>query len=386
MAKKNKKKVCFVITSHTHYARSSLLLQELQQHPDIELSIIVGGAADLPHYGNVPALLKKHNLPVTERIAIVVEGGTPIAMAKTTGLALIEFASVFERLKPDVVVVRGDRYEVLAAAVAAAYLNIPLAHIEGGDVTGTIDESVRHAITKFAQLHFVTNEQAHQRLRRMGEPAKSIMNIGAPEVELVAHLTDKDALPDVNTLGVGENIDLSKEFLIVMNHPVTTEYGKNKARTQALLEAVHELAVPTIWFWPNADAGTDEVAEAIRAFREKHNPAHMRFLKYLPPLEFVALLNTAACLVGNSSAGLKEASYLGVPVVNIGTRQAGRLRGKNVIDLTSYDTKAIKKAIRAQLKSKRYPRSSIYFKKGSSKNIAAALARVSPDVQKRFED
>jgi UDP-hydrolysing UDP-N-acetyl-D-glucosamine 2-epimerase len=378
-----RRKVCFVVTAQNQYARSVLLLKELKMNPKIDLSIVVGGSAILPNYGNVLDLMTADGFAPAATVAMVLEGGTPLAMAKTTGLGLIEFTSVFDRLKPDIVVVRGDRYEVLAAAIAAAYLNIPIAHIEGGDVTGTIDESVRHAITKLAHLHFPTNEASRERLMRMGEDKKSIFNVGAAEVEFVAS-ADRSRLPDVNLIGVGDTIDPTKPFLVVLNHPVTTEYGENRANTEALLQAVHALRIQTLWFWPNADAGTDEISEAIRRFREHAHETKIRFLKYVAPQDFVTLLAHAACIVGNSSAGIKEASYFGIPTVNIGTRQSGRMRGKNARDVSTYNSVTIRDAIAGQLKVKRYPRSNVYFKKGTSKRIADILVKVKPKLQKHF--
>ena len=387
--KKNpKKKICFVITAQNQYARSLLILKDLAKRPGVELQIVVGGSALLLNYGNVPKLLAEEGLPVTETMQMVIEGGTPLAMGKTAGLAVMEFASAFNRLTPDIVVIRGDRYEMLSAAMAAAYLNIPIAHLEGGDVTGTIDESVRHAITKLAHLHFVTNDDARARIIRMGEPEETVVTTGAPEVEFAASVSKAPAtLEKLNAAGVGAHINLDEPFLIVMNHPVTTEYGKNKNNTQALLRAVNDLALQTIWFWPNIDAGTDEVSEAIRAFRELEDPRpKMRFLKYLPPEHFIALLKKAACLAGNSSAGIKEASYLGVPVVNIGSRQEGRLRAKNVLDVPHYDQAAIRDAIRTQVAKGSYPKSDIYYKKGASARVADLLVTSNPSVQKRFVD
>lgn len=382
----HKRKICFVITSQIHFARSVLLLRELKARSGVDLSIVVGGSANLSNYGNVPALLKKEGLPCSALLTMVVEGGTPSAMSKTVGLAILEFGSVFDGLAPDVVVVRGDRHEVLGAVIAAAYQNIPIAHIEGGDVTGTIDESVRHAISKFSQLHFVTNNDARERVIRMGESSKSVYNVGAPEVEYAAEVASNTVRIDINSTGVGADIDLSKPYIIVMNHPVTTEYGSNLEHTRELLETVSSLGIQTIWFWPNADAGTNEVSEAIRIFREHTDVSNMRFLKYVAPEVFAPLLQNCACLVGNSSAGIKEASYMGVPVVNVGTRQDGRLRAKNVIDVPVYESSKIKNAVQKQIKAKKYPRSLLYFKKGSSKKIADILCGTLPPVQKRFVD
>lgn len=380
---KKKKKICFVITSEIHYARNKLILEALRMHKGVELQIVVGASAILPAYGNVPELLLHDGFPCSAKIMMTVEGSNPLAMAKTAGLGLGEFATVFDNLAPDCVVVRGDRYEVLAVAMAAAYLNIPLAHIEGGDIAGNLDEGIRHAITKIAHLHFPTNEFSRKRIIRMGENPRFVFNVGSPEVELVARGKFKAQSQLVNYWGVGDVIDLKKPYLLVMNHPVMTEYGKNKKNTEELLIAIYEMNIPTIWFWPNVDAGADEVSKAIRSFRESTNSKNMRFIKYLPPEDFYWLLVHAECLVGNSSSGIKECSYLGVPVVDIGTRQKGRAHGENVAHAPCRKND-IKTAIQKQVNHGRYKRSRIYFKRGTSKRITEILVRCRPPVQKSF--
>jgi UDP-hydrolysing UDP-N-acetyl-D-glucosamine 2-epimerase len=378
-----KRKICFIITSHIHYGRSKLILEELKKNKNVELQIIVGASAILPNYGDILSLLKKDGFEYNAKIVMTLEGGSTVAMAKTAGIGIAEFATAFDNLEPDLIVVRGDRYEILSAVIAGAYLNIPIAHIEGGDVTGTIDESVRHAITKLAHIHFATNEKSRERILRMGENPNYVFCVGCPELEFVVKNNYKVSEELVNYLGVGDIIDLHKSYLVVMQHSVTTEVGQNRSNIEETLKAVYELMVPTVWFWPNVDAGTDEISKAIRVFREEKKPHHMRFIKYLPPEQFVGLLKKAACLVGNSSAGIKEASVLGLPVVNIGTRQNGRLRAENVVDV-GYNKNKIKKAIKKQLKHGEYPVSYIYYKKGTSKKIVEILSKVNLYTQKRF--
>ena len=316
---------------------------------------------------------------------MTLEGGNTVAMAKTTGVGIMEFTTAFDNLQPDVVVLRADRYEVIAAAIAAAYLNISVAHIEGGDVTGTIDESVRHAITKLSHIHFPTNVAARQRIIRMGEHPKYVFNVGSADVEFVARNRFRVSEKLINYLGVGDVIDIHKPFLVVMQHPVTSEVGQNRKHINETLHAIHELGIPTIWFWPNVDAGTDEISKGIRSFREEENPHHMRFLKYLPPEQFIGLLKRSTCLVGNSSSGIKECSYLGVPAVNIGTRQHGRLKARNVVDV-GYVKAAIKRAIKKQVAHGPYRRSTLYYRKNTSETIARILTRVALYSQKKFID
>jgi len=380
-----RRKICFVITSGIHYGRSKLILEKLRARSDVELQIVVAASAILPQYSDVLSVLEADGYRPNAKITMVLEGGNSIAMAKTTGVGVTEFATAFDNLRPDVIVVRGDRYEVLAPAIAGAYLNIPIAHIEGGDVSGTIDESVRHAITKLSHIHFTTHEAAKERVLAMGESPEYVFNVGAPELERIAMKDFKVHSSLVNYFGVGDEIDIRKPFLMVMQHPVTSEVGNNLANINETLEAIHELGIPTIWFWPNADAGTDEISKAIRIFRENRDPKHIRFIKYLPPEAFLGLLNKASVLVGNSSAGIKECSFLGIPVVNIGTRQNGRARAKNVID-APYNRRKIKEAIQKQMRHGRYPKSSIFFKKDASSSVSKILATIKLYTQKAFHE
>jgi UDP-hydrolysing UDP-N-acetyl-D-glucosamine 2-epimerase len=378
-----KRKICFVITSHIHYSRSKLILSEIKSRNNLDLQIVVGASALLPNYGDVLAELERDGFPCHAKIVMTLEGGNPVAMAKTTGIGIAEFATAFDNLRPDLVLVRGDRYEVLSAAIAAAYLNIPVAHIEGGDITGTIDETVRHTITKIAHIHFPTNEDSKKRIIRMGENPEYVFNVGCPGLEFIAKIKPVISNDLVNHLGVGDVIDLEKKYLIVMQHPVTTEVGANAKNMRETLDAVADLDMPTICFWPNADAGTDEVSKEIRKFRENKQSHKVRFLKYLPADQFIGLMKKGSCLIGNSSAGIKEASFLGVPVVNIGTRQQGRMKSSNVVDV-DYKRGEIIAAVRKQLEHGPYESDSMYYREGTSKSITDILSDIKLYVQKKF--
>ncbi|MEK7108729.1 MAG: UDP-N-acetylglucosamine 2-epimerase [Patescibacteria group bacterium] len=379
-----KRKVCFIITNRIHYARQETLLRQLRSDPDLELQLIVGGAALLEKYSEVPATLARHGYVVHERMLNLIEGGNHVAMAKTAGLAVLELANTFEKLDPDIVLIRGDRFEQLAAAMTAAYLNKTVAHIEGGDVTGTIDESVRHAITKLSHIHFVTNNDSYRRVLQMGEHPAYVFNVGSPDIEFAAQVRRGPNAEFINSVGVGGRIDLAKPYLMVIQHPVTSE-PDNLDNVLKTLQAVGELGVPALWFWPNPDAGTDEISKGIRRFREHTPMPHVRFIIDFHPRDFVALLKHAACLVGNSSAGIKEASFFGVPVVNIGTRQQGRSRSGNVMDV-GHDAEAITYAIQTQMAHGPYPQSLLYYKPETSKRIRKILKTVPLYTQKRFHD
>ena len=382
-----KRKICFPITSRVHYARQKRFLNLLNKHPKVELQLVVGGSILLEKYGEkfLPAI-KLAGFNINETLFNVIEGGQNIAMAKTAGLTALEFSNSLHKLNPDIVIIRGDRFEQLAMAMVAAYLNKTIAHIEGGDVSGTIDESVRHAITKLAHLHFVTNEDSRRRVIQMGENPRRVFNVGSLDVEFTSLVDKKLDGSVVNLTGTGDPVDVTKPFIVVMQHPVTTEKN-NRRNIEATIKAVKEIKIPTVWFWPNEDAGTNEIAKALRVFREKNKDSNfpIRFVTDILPEDFIGLLRRTSCLVGNSSAGIKESSYLGTPVVNIGTRQNNRLKGLNVIDV-GCDTREITKAVKEQLKHGKYPQSIIYYKPDTGKKIADVLIRAKLYGQKKFYD
>jgi len=390
--KKNKRKICFIITNFIHYSRNFLILDALRKKNNIELHIILGGMVISPRYisshFNVRDILVREGYKNIHEVYIDLEGDNHVVKTKTIGLGVLEFASLFNSLKPDLVVVRGDRFEMLAAAVAAANMNITLAHIEGGDITGTIDESIRHAITKLAHYHFTTNRYSRKRVIRMGEDENMVFDFGSPDIEIVKKLSGRMVPPkslNLAKVGSGMSFDLTSDFLMVMYHPVTSETEKLSKHTKNLLEAVHDIGMQILWFWPNFDAGAEKISHEMRSFREKTKNLKIRFLRYLPPAEFIFLLNKTKCLVGNSSSGVKECSYLGIPVVNVGTRQRGRLKAKNVLNCG--DTKLeILNAIKRQLKKDRYGTSHIYFSHNTSKKIANVLSSCNLTIQKYFKD
>lgn len=382
--KTKKRTICFPIMNRVHYARQIHLLKLLQNNPDIDLQLVVGGTALLEKYERFFPTITEAGFQVHDALYNVIEGGNHITMAKTAGLTALEFANSLHKLNPDIVLIRGDRFEQLAIAMVAAYLNKTIAHIEGGDKTGTIDESVRHAITKLSHVHFVTNEDAKKRVIRMGENPAMVFNVGSPDVEFVALNKKKFDGTAVNSSGTGHAVDFAKPFIMVMHHPVTTEMD-NRKHMETLLDVVDDLNMQAVWFWPNSDAGTHEMSKAIRVYREtgKLKNNNIRFVTDILPEDFIALLRKSSCLIGNSSAGIKESSYIGVPVVNIGTRQLGRLRGPHVRDV-GYGRKEITDAISGQIAHGAYASSEIYFKSNTSKKIVEVLSKVPLQTQKKF--
>ena len=380
------RKVCVVLTARTSYAKIRPVLYAINSHPDLEMQLICAGSALLTRYGEMEDLITKDGFKIDERIYMIVEGENLLTSAKTTGLGLIEFASAYDRLKPDIVFIMADRYEQMAAAIPAAYMNIPIAHAQGGEVTGNIDEKVRHAITKLADIHFPATECARDFILRMGEQPEKVILSGCPSTDLCQKIIDS---PEIDFKiyarygGVGAHPVLDEDFLIVMQHPVTTEYGDALEQSMVTLKTVHELGIPTLWFWPNIDAGSDATSKAIRSYRENYSPENIHFFRNMAVEDFLRLLNKASVIIGNSSCAIREASYLGVPAVNIGSRQSDREHAENVIH-SDYDQKQIKAAIERHLSQPRPQSSKLYGHGNAGEVIAQTLSECALSFHKKL--
>lgn len=380
------RKICVFIGSRANYSSIKSVMRAVKNHPKLELQVVLGASALLDRFGNIEELVKKDGFEIDYKFYNIVEGENPVTMAKSTGLGLVEASMAFSNLNPDFVVIVGDRFEMMSVTIAAAYMNIRVVHTMGGEVTGTIDESIRHAITKFAHVHFPANEDARQRIIKMGENPKFVFNVGCPRTDLVAEELKKDSHSELKNLfrdysGVGNEFDLKGHFLLVSQHPVTTEFGSNRYQIEETLKALNELKIQTIMLWPNADAGSDYISKGIRTFREKYNPEWLHVFKNLPTNIYIHLMNTTACLVGNSSSGVREGAFIGTPVVNIGTRQNKRLRTSNVIQ-TDYNAKEIKEAILKQIEHGKYKSNTLYGDGTAGEKIAEILSWIETPIQK----
>ena len=381
------RKVCVVVGSRANYGSIKSVMRAVVDHNDLELQLVVCASAILDRYGAVVDLIEADGFEPSVRVHMLVEGETPLTMAKSTGLGLLELAGIFDSLQPDVVITVGDRFETIATAVAAAYMNLPLAHTMGGETSGTIDESVRHAVTKLAHIHFPANKLAGENIIRMGEDPSAVHVVGCPRIDLVADISrDNGHLPidEIVWNGVGPPLDLSEPYLVVSEHPVTTEFGEGQKQINETLEAISSMNMPTVMLWPNADAGAEDIARGIRIFREQ-NPRndHLHVFKNLPVETYIRLMYNSACIVGNSSSAIREGPFLGVPAVNIGTRQASRGRGQNVIDV-GHDRESIADAILKQVKHGPYPSDPVYGDGHAGQRIAEILSTSEFQIQKRL--
>jgi UDP-hydrolysing UDP-N-acetyl-D-glucosamine 2-epimerase len=377
-----KRRVCIVVLTRANYARVKCLLRAVRDHSDLELQLVVGGSALLYRYGRVFDVIARDGFTADATVYCVLDGDTPTTMAKSTGLLVIELATVFEHLQPDIVLTVADHYATMATAIAATYMNIPLAHTQGGEVTGSIDESVRHAVTKLAHLHFPSTARAREWILYLGESPDSVHLVGCPSLDLLTEL-DPTLPPDVWEAfgGTGPHIDLTSAYIVVLQHPVTTEYGQGLPQIQETLGAVHQLGIPAVWLWPNVDAGADDVSKGLRQFRERAPSAAIRFVRNLPVEDYLRLIWNCQCLVGNSSSGIREAGFLGLPSVNIGTRQQNRERAANVVDVC-HEGGQIAQAITQQVTHGAYEPSCLYGDGRSSPRIAHVLATQDLVLQK----
>jgi UDP-hydrolysing UDP-N-acetyl-D-glucosamine 2-epimerase len=379
-----RKKICVIVASRANLARITTVLEAVRDHPALELQVIAAASALLERFGSAVNVLEAAGFTPDAKIRFIIEGQTPTTMAKSTGLGLLELPTAFERLEPDIVVTVADRFETIATAIAGAYMNIPVAHTQGGEVSGSIDESVRHAITKLAHIHFPATELSARRVIAMGEDPQYVFNLGCPSIDLAARIAPgarRNAL--ISHCGSGSPIDPEQPFLLVMQHGVTTEYGQGLEQMAVTLRAVSSMGMQALVFWPNVDAGSAEVATGIRQFREQGLADRCQFFRNIPAEDFFRLMTHCACMIGNSSAALREGAYLGTPAVSIGTRQHQRECGPNVV-FTSHDPLDITDAVRAQIAHGRYESSDLFGSGSAGRDIADVLATVSPPVQKRL--
>lgn len=399
-------------------------MREIQKDPDFELQVVVGTPLffdnffwhlrhgepislfkSLPWYlkarwktifGSHKAvarleyftkLLSQEGFPISARIPMFLEGGNPRVMTKILGFALLGISGIFERLKPDMVMLNGDRFEILPIAFATVCANIPLIHIEGGDVSGTLDESIRHAITKLAHLHFAATEKSASRICQMGEDPRRVFTVGSPIIDTISRLelSLDNSVYGRNGLGGGERIDFTKPFLLVLQHPVTTRYEENRKDTEELIAAVDSIDIQKLFLAPNIDAGSDGVSAVLRKYREK-KPKGAAFFKSFIPHDFYRILKNASVAVGNSSSFIRESAYLGTPAVIVGDRQQNRERGRNVIEVLPKRDKIVS-AAQEQIRHGLYAKDTIFGDGHAAAKIVETLKNIDPEsieLQKTF--
>jgi len=369
-----RKRVCVVVTARPSWAKLQTICEAIQAHPDLELQIVACASALLERYGRVVDVIKSQGFEIAAEVWSTYEGANLVTSAKETGALLHSLADVLHRLRPDVVLLCADRHEVLAVAQAASYLHLSTAHVQGGERTGSIDDRVRDAVTALSDIHFPCTELAA--LRVWGLTGSSRIHwVGCSSLDLARRAQQDPPVTVEEVGGAGASLDLSQPFAVILQHPVTSEAEYAHAQIWHTLIGSERL-LPRVVLWPGQDAGADGLSKAIREYQDRYGTLHT--VRNLPPARFLKLLTQAAVLVGNSSAGIREASFLGVPVVDIGTRQWGRERASNVRH-ASYDSAAIATAMRAQIAHGRYPSSTLYGTGNTGQQIAEVLAHGTDD-------
>ena len=372
-----KKNICVVVNSRANYGRVKSLLKEIKKNKKLNLQLVVGASAILYRYGSVDKIIKKDGFKILAEIHSIVEGENLISMTKSLGLTVIELSNIFKKIKPDVVIVVADRYENLAIGIVASYMNIFLAHIQGGETSGSIDEKVRHAITKLSDIHFPSTNRAREFIIRMGEHKNTVHNVGCPSLDILKNLNLNLEKNFFNKFGTGNFIDLKNDYIIVLQHPVTTEYKSSKFQITQTIKAVKNFYMKTrtkiLWLWPNIDAGSDIFSKELRLFKESKDMDYVQFVRNFTPEDYLRVLKNSKMIVGNSSSGIRESSYLGVPAVNIGNRQSNREISGNV-ENASYSHLAIFKAMMKQY-GKKVKKSNLYGKGDAAKQICKILTK-----------
>lgn len=376
-------KVASIVTTRSQYARVKSVYRVLEDDSEIVFRLIVSGGGLVHRFGELTETIKAAGISIEKEIHTLLEGDEPVTQAKTTGMGLIEFSTALQDIGPDLLLTSGDRYETIAATLAASYLNIPVIHLEGGEITGSIDDKVRHATTKMADYHLVSTQRAKRIVRELGESSERIFRTGCPSTDICRQVEQEsrdryDPQPEYG--GVGDTVDVDEDYIVIQYHPLPTEYESNYEKTRELIEAFEQVDIQAFWFWPNMDAGTDQVSKAIREYREHKDPDGVHFFINLDPHDYLTLVNNASCMVGNSSVGIRECSYFGVPTVNIGNRQQSRERGANVLDVAC-DCEEIVNGIESQLDHSRYPQLEIYGNGRAAKKIRDVLLNIEPELK-----
>lgn len=357
-------RVCVVLTARPSWAKLSPVCKALSAI-DIDLQIVCCASALLERFGNVSAVVERE-YPIAERVFSVYEGSTLETSAIEVGALQSALAHTYARLRPDLVVVCADRREILAAAAAARMQEIKILHLQGGECSGSVDDDIRDAVTQLADYHCVATKCAAMRVYGLTGRHDRITVTGCPSID-IAHQAQSEPSVTVEELGGAGRPTrlLDRRFLVWLQHPVTSEVADASFQMYETFRGIHELT--TVALWPGEDAGADAMSKVLRGLQDE-----VHTVRNLPPSRFLKLLTQASCLVGNSSAGIREASYLGVPVVNIGSRQHGRERAKNVIDVP-HDAAAIHEAVACQIGHGLYPSSSLYGRGDAGQRIAEVI-------------
>lgn len=365
------KRIAVITGTRAEYGIFKPVLQAIETNPRLKLSLIVVGMHLAAEFGYTVKEIDNDHFKIDSKIDVLHLKDTGVAMARSIGECIAKMADSLDRIKPDILLVLGDRSEMLAGAVAATYLGVSIAHIHGGDISGNVDEPVRHAITKLAHIHFPATKESAARIIKMGEEPWRVRVVGAPGLDSAL----SKELPEPKQMAEKYGLDTSKPIILVVQHSLVTEAEDAANQIRETLNAIVELGYQTIMIYPNADAGGRRMIEEIK---EYEGYPFIKTFNSIPHEEYLSLMKLASLMVGNSSSGIIEAPSFGLPVVNVGTRQVGRQRSENIIDV-GYNKEQIKKAINKALfdekfKQKARNSQSIYGDGKAGKRIADILS------------
>ncbi|MEK9652325.1 MAG: UDP-N-acetylglucosamine 2-epimerase [Betaproteobacteria bacterium] len=377
-----KKRILIILVDRANYGRMKPIMDALSEDNTVEMLTICAGSMVLERFQRTVDVVRDDGFHVHSEVFMELEGSLPVTMAKSLGFGVVEFSSELNRLSPDLVVLIGDRYEALAAALAAVYQNICVAHIQGGEVSGSIDESARHAISKLAHYHFPSTSESRQNLIRMGESPNTVFNYGCPVGDVIFSMQSNSKRDLSGYYGLS-SFDISEPFFLVIFHPVTTGFGEESQQIDAVLEVLAFFQIQSVMLWPNIDAGASHIGKRIRTFQKNHDANYLKMITNLAPSDFQYLLGKTACAIGNSSSFVRDTSFWGTPVVLLGDRQNGREAAENVTRVP-IDFDKIVGAVEQQLRHGRYLPSTLYGKGDSGKKIAKKLVELEPYKQKRL--
>ena len=372
-----KQKISITTGTRSEYGILRELIKEISKSKKLELYLLVTGMHLSKKFGYTINEIKKDKIPIHAKIKMIPSGNTPYDMSVSLGKGIVGFSKILKKIKPDLNVVLGDRDEALASALAASHMNIPNAHIHGGEISQGIDEYNRHAITKISNIHFAATKKSKERIIKMGENRRNVILTGSPSIDEIK----MSKISSKHELEKKYLVDLDKPLFLLIQHPVTTEFEKSDLQIKMTLDALSKLKNQTIAILPNSDAGNEQIINQLRIFSKKCN-----FLKVFPNLprnDYLGFLRYCSALIGNSSSGIIEGSYLHTPVVNIGIRQLGREKDVNVIDVPIFSKSLILNALKKSLKkkNKKIKNSSIYGTGNASKKIVQYLETIPINLQ-----
>ena len=378
-----KKKICTILVDRANFGRLYPVMEELKKSKNIDQRILISGSMVLNRFGKSADIVKKKKFKIDSELFIELEGSNNVTMTKSIGYGIVEFSNELKRLNPDITLIIGDRYEALAAAIASTYLNIPVAHIQGGEISGSLDEITRHAITKLSYLHFASTKKAKKNIISMGENPKNVFFTGCPSGDFIKKIKKKNII-NFNKIGVGYNVDISKDFILVIYHPNTANLQQEKTSIKNLISAINHFDMPTVWLWPNIDAGSDIISKELRKFREKNRDNKFKFIKNLEIEDFQILLKLTKCAIGNSSSFVRDTSFTGTPVLLIGDRQKKRERSNNIVEVDGDKNLIINSLKKILVKKNKFKISKMYGFGNASLKIRKILENLKKLDEKKF--